>query len=118
VDFGERLIGAPPKLVPHFVERHRVGARVAGLQPRKCAEETAGDADVRGLEADVEVVERARPVPLLALAIREPADGEKIARLEKPPAILDIETNTRVDFLVDVIEAGGAKTSGVHVVIA
>src|SRR5215472_6356505 len=72
VDFGERLAGALPQLVPRLLERHRVRAGIAGPQPRERAEQTARDADVRRLEADVEVVVRARAVALLALAVREP----------------------------------------------
>ena len=80
VDFGERLVGALPQLVPGLVERHRVGAGIARLQPRERAEQAAGDADVGRLEADVVVVVGAAAVPLLALAVGEPADREQIGR--------------------------------------
>ena len=56
VDFGERLAGALPQLVPRLLERHRVRAGVAGPQPRERAEQAARDADVGRFEADVEVV--------------------------------------------------------------
>ena len=95
VDFGERLVGALPQLVPRLLERHRVGAGVAGLQPRERAEQTAGDADVGRFEPDVVVVVGARAVPLLALAIGEPADGEEIGRLEQPHAVLEVQTLAR-----------------------
>ena len=75
VDFRERLMATLPQFVPSLLERHRVRAGVAGLQPRERAEETTGDADVCRLEPDVEVVEGARAVAFLALAVCEPADG-------------------------------------------
>ena len=77
VDFGERLVGALPQLVPRLLERHRVRAVVAGLQPRERAEEAARDADVGRFETDVEVVVGPRAVPLLALAVREPAERQQ-----------------------------------------
>ena len=78
VDFGERLVAARAQLVPGLLERHRVGAGVAGLQPRERAEQAARHADVGRFEADVVVVvgaarraaARARGWP----ASRRPAD--------------------------------------------
>ena len=87
VDFGQRLMRALPELVPHLLERHRVGAGVTRLQPRERAEQAARDAHVGRFQADVEVVEGAPAVPLLALAIGEPANGEEIRALEQPHAI-------------------------------
>ena len=116
VDFGERLVGALPQLVPRLLERHRVGAGVARLQPRERAEQAARDADVGRLEADVVVVEGARAVALLALAVGQPADGEQIRRLEQPDAVGEIEAHAGVELLGDVGEAGGGET-GQHLVI-
>ena len=91
VDLGERLVGALPQLVPRLLERHRVGAVVAGLQAGERAEQAARDADVGRLEADVVVVEGAGAVPLLALAVGEPADGERDRGVEQPDALGEIE---------------------------
>ena len=78
VDLGQRLVRALAQLVPRLLERHRVGAVVARLEAGERAEQAARDADVGRLEADVVVVEGARAVALLALAVREPADAQQI----------------------------------------
>src|SRR5207247_5493714 len=105
--------GALPELVPGFVERHGVRVGVAGLQPRERAEQTAGDADVGRFDADVVVVERAGAVPLLALAIGEPADEQEIVGLEQTNSIGEVESNAAVKLFCDIGDAGGAK-AGLH----
>jgi hypothetical protein len=65
VDFGERLMGAAAQLVEILLELHRVRVGVAGLQSRKRAEQAARDANVRRLEAQIEVVVRQRADALL-----------------------------------------------------
>ena len=83
VDFGQRLAGALPQLVPRLLERHRVRPGIAGTQPRERAEQAARDADVGRLEPDVEVVVGARAVALLALAVGEPAERERVGTVEQ-----------------------------------
>src|SRR5207248_458025 len=109
VDFGERLMGALPQLVPRLFERERVRAGIAWLQPGERAEQATGDADVRRFEADVVVVEGAGAVALLALAVREPPDHEQIATLEKAHSIGEIETVAGCELLLDIREAGRAE---------
>ena len=117
VDFGERLMGALPQLVPSLLERHGVGAVVSRLQPGEGAEQAACDADVRRFEADVVVVEGARAVTLFALAIGEPADREKIRGLEELDAVAKIKALTLLDLLRDVDETGGGEAGRQHLVI-
>jgi hypothetical protein len=62
-------VGARPKLVPHFLERHRVCAGIARLEAGERAEETARDADVGRFQPQVEVVERVRAVAAFAFAL-------------------------------------------------
>jgi hypothetical protein len=52
-------------------------------------------------------------VPLLALAVRQPADEEQVVTLEQANAIAEIEPNAAVEFVCDVGQAGGAK-AGLH----
>jgi hypothetical protein len=89
VQLGERLIGALAKLVPGFLERHRVGLGHAGLQAREGAEETTRLTDVGRLEAQVVVEVGARAVTLLALAIGQPAHSEQVRRLEQTHALVE-----------------------------
>ncbi len=49
----------------------------------------------------------------LALAVREPADGEQVGRVEQPHAIRQVEPDTRVELLGDVSKACGAE-AGQH----
>ncbi len=105
VDFGQRLMGALPQLVPRLFERHRVRPVVAGLQPREGAEQAAGDADVGRFEPDVEVVVGARAVPLLALAIRQPAERQRVRTVEQPHAVVEGEAHAGLELVVDVGEA-------------
>ena len=107
VDFGERLVRAGAELVPGLLERQRVRALVARLQPRERAEEAAGDTDVRRLDADVVVEVGAAVVPALALAVRERADGEQVARLEEAQPVGRVEPLASLELLGDVGEPGG-----------
>ena len=91
VHFGERLIAAHAQLLPRLFHRHRVRAGIAGTQPRERAEQTARDADVRRLDADVVVVVRQIAVPPLPLAVGERRHGEQIGMLEEPHAVLERE---------------------------
>ena len=116
VDFGERLVGALPQLVPRLLERHRVGAGIARLEPRERAEQAARHADVGRLEADVVVVEGAAAVPLLALAIGQPADGQQIGASNSRTPSSSVEALAGVELVGDVEEAGGGEAS-VHRVI-
>ncbi len=102
VDFGERLVRPLPELVPRLLERHRVRAGIAWLQPRERAEQTARDADVRRFEADVVVVEGPRAVTAFAFAVGQPADGEQVGTLEQTHAIPEIETYTSLELFLDV----------------
>ena len=106
VDFGERLVRALPQLVPRLLERHRVRAGVARLQPRERAEQAARDADVGRLEADVVVVEGAAAVPLLALAVREPADGQQIGASNRRHAVVESQPLAGVELVGDVEKVG------------
>ncbi len=105
VDFGQRLPVALAQLVPRLLERHRVRPGVARTEPRERAEQAARDADVGRLEPDVEVVIRARPVPLLALAVREPAEGERVGTVEQAHAVLEAQTDALVELFGDSVEA-------------
>ncbi len=91
VDFGQGLMGTAAQLVPDLLERHRVRARITRLEPRERAEQAAGDTDVGRLEADVEVVVRARAVTTFALAVGEPAKRQQVGAGEQPDAVLEIE---------------------------
>src|SRR5262249_23119194 len=73
---------------------------------RERAEETRGDADVRRLETDVVVVEGSRAVALLALAVRQPADGQKVRRLEQTDAVFERQSNSGIQLVSDVEEVG------------
>src|SRR3990172_503374 len=106
VDLGERLAGTLPQLVPRLIEGHRVGAGIARLEPRERTEETARHADVGRLETDVVVVKRAAAVPLFALAIGEPANGQQIRAVEQPPTVRQVEAFAALEFLRDISEAG------------
>ena len=88
VDFGERLVGALTQLVEDLLERERVGLRIVGLQARKRAEQAARFADVGRFEPQVVVVERRRAMPLLALAVGEPAQRMQVRRVEEPDAVV------------------------------
>src|SRR5207249_3512798 len=101
-------VSALPELVPCLLERHRVRARIAGLQARERAEQTTGNADVGGLEPDVVVVKRAVAVLLLALAVRQPANGEQIRTIEQSNPVGEIQPTAGVEFCGDVSQAGGA----------
>src|SRR5437868_13435309 len=110
MDFGQRLVGPLPELVPRLLERHRVRAGIAGLQARERAEKATGNADVGGFETDVVVVEGPAAVTLLALTVRQPADGQQIRRFEETPAVLHVEALAGVQFFRDLSEAGGVET--------
>ena len=108
---------ALPQLVPRLLERHRVGAGVAGLQPRERAEQTARHADVGRLEPDVVVVERA------ARRGASRARGWRASRRRADRAHSNSRTpssrsrrSPRVELVGDVEEAGGGE-AGVHLVI-
>jgi hypothetical protein len=116
VDLRERLVCASAQLGPHLFEGHRVRTGVARLEARKRAEQAAGDADVRRLDADVVVVVGAPSVALLALAIRQPADGEQVG-LKQAHAVREIQTDASREFFVDVGEAGGGDAGRRHLVI-
>jgi hypothetical protein len=102
VNLGEGLVGALAELHPRLLERHRVRALVPRTQPGEGAEEAAGDADVRGLEADVVVEERAVRVTPLAFAIGEPAQGEQIPTLEQPDAVIEREAGASVELVGEI----------------
>jgi hypothetical protein len=109
VDFGERLIRAPAKLVPRLLERHRVCLGHARLQPRERAEQAAGLADVGRLEAQVVVEVGARAVALFALAIGQPSDGKQIVAFEQTHALVEGQPFGRLQLVVDVGQTGRAK---------
>jgi hypothetical protein len=109
VQLGERLIGPLAQLVPRLFERHRIRLGHAGLQPCKRTEHAARFADIRRLEPQVVVVVGARGMTPLALAIRQPADGEQIGRLEQPNAIVEREPFATAKLFVDVSQTGGCK---------
>src|SRR5207245_2801050 len=96
-------------LVPCLLERHRVRAGIARLQSRERAEETARDADVRRLESNVEVIERAAAVTLLALAVGQPADREQIGTVEQADAVRKRQADTRIELLRDVGETSDCE---------
>ena len=102
VDLGDGLVGAHAELVQRLLERERVGVLVAGLQARERAEQAVGHADVRGLEADVVVVEGQAAVALLALAVGQPAEGQRVRALEQADAVLERQPLAGVQFLPDV----------------
>ena len=97
VHFGEWLMGALPQLLPRFLERHRVRAVVARLQPRERAEEATGHADVGRFEADVEVVVGPPAVPLLALAVREPAECQRVRAVEERQPVVEGEADASLE---------------------
>src|SRR5207253_10835466 len=112
MNFGERLVTPLAQLVPRLLERHRVRAAVARLEPRKGAEEATRDADVGRLQPDIEVVERAAAVPPLALAIGEPADREQVGTVKQAHAFVERQPDAGVELVSDISETGRAKTSG------
>src|SRR5204863_10208151 len=98
---------ALPELVPRLLERHRVRPGVAGPEPRKRAEQAARDAHVRRFEADVEVVVGARAVALLALAVGEPAERERVGAVEQADAVLERQALAGVEFPGNIVKSGG-----------
>ena len=74
VQFGQRLVGARPELVPCLIERHRVGTRVSGLEARERTEETTRHAHVGRLDAQVVVEVGPTGVTLLPITIGQPAE--------------------------------------------
>ena len=48
-------------------------------------------------------------MPLLALAVREPADGEQVGRVEQADAVLEREPFACLQLVVDVGQPGRAK---------
>ena len=50
-------------------------------------------------------------MPLLALAVREPADGEQIGALEQPHAVVERQPLAGVELVGDIGEAGGGDTA-------
>ena len=109
VNLGERLVGSRSQFLEHLIQRHRVGVRIAGLETRERAEEATRDADVRRLEPQIEVVERSAAMSLLALAIRQPADGVHIVTFEQTHAVLERQTLRGIDFVGDVCEPDRVK---------
>ena len=102
VHLGQRLVLPDTQLVPHLFEAQGVGAVIAGLQPRERAEQTVGHADVGRLDADVVVEEGAPGVPLLALAVGQPAEGEQIRAGEQPHPVVELEPGPRLELVGDV----------------
>ena len=109
VEFGQRLVRALTQLVPRLLERHRVRLGHPGLQPRERAEQAARLADVGRLETQVVVEVGARAVALLALAVRQPADGQQIGRVEQADAVLEREPFAGLQLVVDVGQPGRAE---------
>ena len=72
------------QLVEDLLDRHRVRAGHALLQPRERAEQARRLADVRRLEPQVVIEVGARAVAALALAIGDPAERQQIGRVEQP----------------------------------
>ena len=62
------------------------------------------------LEPNVVVVKRAVAVLLLALAVRQPANGEQIRTIEQSNPVGEIQPTAGVEFCGDVFQAGGAQT--------
>ena len=110
VHLRQRLIRPLAQLVPRLLQAHRVGAVVARLQPREGAEETARDADVGRLEADVVVEVGTAAVPPLALAVGEPADREEIGRREQPDAVVQRQPFTGIELVRDPVQANGVQS--------
>jgi len=104
VDFGEGLAGAVPELVPRLFQRHRVGAGIAGAQARERAEEAARDAHVGRLETDVDVVVGPPAVALLALAVGQPAERERVRAAEERDAVLERQPRPRLEPPRDIAE--------------
>ena len=50
---------------------------------------------------------------LLALAVREPADGQQVRRLEQADAVLEVEAHAGIELVGDVVEAG-LREAGQH----
>ena len=57
----------------------------------------------------VVVVEGFRAVPLLALAVREPADEEQVIAFEQTDAVLQRESESGVEFVRNIREACGRE---------
>src|SRR6185436_14588435 len=92
VDLGEGLVSAGAKLFPRLLEPHGVGAGISGPQASEGAKQTTGHADIRGLDADVEVVIRQVSVPPFALPVGQCRHVEQIGMLEKPNAVFEGQT--------------------------
>jgi hypothetical protein len=104
VDFGERLVGALAQLVPGLLERHGVRIGIARFQSSEGTEETARYADVRGFQADIEVVVGSRAVPFLALAIRQPSERQQVRTLEQTDTIVERQPDARFEFAIDILQ--------------
>src|SRR5262245_15246604 len=96
------------KLVPVLFERHRVRARVAGLEPGKRTEQAARDTHIGRLEPDVVVVERSAAVALLAFPIGEPANCQQIG-FEQPTSVGQSQPLTRIELVSYVEKVGVSK---------
>ena len=110
VQLGQRLMCALPQLVPRLLERHRVGRGIRRLQTRERTEETARDADVGRLEAQVVVEVGPRAVTLLALAIGQPADGQQIRARRTGERHRRSQALAGLQLLVDVSQSGRPDT--------
>ena len=109
VHLGKRPSGALAQLAPGLLEAHRVGAVVARLEAREGAEQAARHADVGRLQPDVVVEKGVVAVPLLALAVREPADGEQVRGLEEADPVAEVQANAFVELGRDVAKPGRSQ---------
>ena len=107
VHFGDGLAGALPELVEDLLDRHRVRAGHALLQPRERAEQARRFADVGRFEPQVVIEVGPRAVAPLALAVRDPAERQQIGRVEQRDAVVERQPFPRVDLLGDRRQPGG-----------
>src|SRR6185312_200465 len=100
MEFSRAFRDALPRSLPDFFER--VAVRAVGLfVSPKSAKLAMRAADIRGIDVPVDVVVADVAVTLLANMIREPSNGQQIARFIERQAILSRKPLASEHFLRD-----------------
>ncbi len=97
VELGDRFAPSFARPLPHFFERHRVGARVLGLFSER-AQPATGHANVGRVDVPVYVVISAVAVHPLAHDVGQIAYRENIGGAVQRGAVVEVETFSRLDF--------------------
>src|SRR6185437_3496260 len=98
--FRRAFCDALPRALPNFFERVAVRSIGIFVAP-ECAQAAVSAADVRRIDVPVDVVVAEVAVALLANMIREPSNGQQIARFIERQAILSRKPLASEHFLRD-----------------